>query len=80
MRSKLIYRNSSLLRQADLPCVKQAFLDRLLPTARAVISTSSPTPLINVLSWAHWTSLRWEWDGWLSQGMRIRLGNVTYYE
>lgn len=45
MRSYLIYRNSSLLRQADLPCVKQAFLDRLLPTARAMSSTASWTPL-----------------------------------
>lgn len=79
MRSYLIYKNSSLLRQADLPCVKQAFLDRLLPTARAVSSTSSP-PSLHQCAVLGWTSLRWQWDGWLSQGMRIRMGNITHYE
>lgn len=64
IRSYLIYRNSSLSRQANLPCVKQAFLDRLLPTARAMSSTSSPTPL-HQRAVLGCTSPRWEWDGWL---------------
>lgn len=62
MRKYLIYRNSSLPRQADLPCVKQAFLDRLLPTARAMFSTSSRAPL-HRCAVLGWTSLRWEWSG-----------------